>query len=283
MSLDNAGEWWYTEPFGQAPFCSEETFVTSILIRKTKLATLPRLSVCFVHLLALQLILFTALATARPALGAQEKQPLGSLSSVGQVYVSNAVVPAESTIFTGDMLRTDDTATATFTMSGKGSFEIASRSQLVFAGSQQYVAELKSGTVVMSSMSGASGISLRTGNFVVVGVTQTEQSTAKIDSATDGSFLVTCSEGSIGIIPLEGPPNGVFLQAGQSVTISSQGELSAPTATVASNVPATPTTSQTAKKSHTGWIILGVAAAGGVGAAVALAGHKSSTVSPSIP
>jgi ferric-dicitrate binding protein FerR (iron transport regulator) len=253
----------------------------SVLIRKAKRTIVPCLAVCFIHLLALQLILFTALATARPASGAQEKEPLGSLSSVGQVYVSNAVVPGESTIFTGDTLRTDDTATATFTISGKGSFEIASRSQLVFTGSQQYVAELKSGTVVMSSMSGASGINLRIGNFVVVGVTQAVQSTAKIDSAAGGSFLITCSEGSVGIVPLEGPPNGVFLQAGQSVTISPQGELSAPTTTVASNVPATATQAQPVKKSHTAWILLGVAAGGGVGAAVALAGHKSSTVSPS--
>ena len=256
-----------------------------ILIRKTKRVIVPRLAEYFIHLLALQLILFTALANARPASAAQEKQPLGSLSSVGQVYVGNAAVPAESTIFTDDTLRTDPMATATFTISGKGSFEIASRSQLVFTGSQQYVAELRSGTVVMSSMGGASGISLRIGNFVVVAVTQGEQATAKIDSASDGSFVISCSEGSVGIVPLEGPPNGIFLQAGQSATISPQGELSAPTASV-SNVPAItpqPQTPTAAKKSHTAWIILGVAGGGGAAAAAALAGHKSSsTVSPSV-
>ena len=255
----------------------------AIVIRKTRRALVPSLAVCFIHLVALQLILFTALANTRPASGAQEKQPLGSLSSVGQVYVSNAVVPAESTIFTGDALRTDDMATATFTLSGKGSYEIASRSQLVFTGSQQYVAELKSGIVVMSSMSGPSGINLRVGNFLVVAVTQGEQSTSKIDSAADGSFVVSCSEGSVGIVPTEGPPNGIFLQTGQSVTISPQGELSAPTATVASTGTAPASQPQTVKNSHTGWIILGVAAGGGAAAAAALAGHKSSSVSPSTP
>jgi hypothetical protein len=248
---------------------------TSVLIRKTKRILVPRLAACFIHLLALQLVLFTALAGARPASGAQEKQPLGSLSSVGQVYVSNAVAPAEATIFTGDALRTGDTATATFTISGRGSYAIASRSQLVFTGSQQYIAELKSGTVVMSSASGPSGINLRAGNFVVVAVTQGEQSTSKIDSAADGSFLITSSEGSVGIVPLEGPPNGIFLQPGQSVTISAQGELSAPTTGALINTEPAPPQPTTVKNNHTGWIILGVAGGGAAVAGAVLASHKS--------
>ena len=233
----------------------------------------------------LQLVLFSALAEAGTTSQAQERTPLGALSSVGQVYVSNSVVPTESTIFAGDTLRTDNTATAAFTTSGKGSYEIASRSQLMFTGTQQYVAELKSGVVVMSSMNGPSGINLRVANFVVVAVTQGEQSTSKIEAVSDGSFLISCSEGSVGIVPLEGPPNGLFLQAGQSVTISPQGELSAPTATVASTVPATTPAqkSPAANKSKTAWIILGVAGGGGAAAAAALAGHKSSSVSTSTP
>jgi hypothetical protein len=128
------------------------------LTKKTKRTIASNFTFWYIHVLALQLVLFPAVADGFPASQAQEKQALGSLSSVGQVYVSNSVAPAESTIFTGDMLRTDEMATAIFTISGKGSFEIASRSQLVFTGSQQYVAELKSGIVVMSSLSGPSGI-----------------------------------------------------------------------------------------------------------------------------
>ena len=257
----------------------------SVLVRKTKRAMASGLTLWFIHVLALRLVLFPALADGRAASQEQEKQPLGSLSGVGRVYVSNSVAPAESTIFTGDTLRTDEMATATFTISGKGSFEIASRSQLVFTGIQQYVAELKSGIVVMSSLSGPSGINLRVGNFVVVAVTQGEQSTSKIEAASDGSFLVSCSEGSVGIVPLEGPPNGIFLQVGQSVSISPQGELSAPTATVASTTTAPTQPTQSVKKnSHTGLIVLGLAGVGGaIGAGVALAGHGSSTVSPSSP
>jgi hypothetical protein len=259
--------------------------VTSVLvlIRKTKQVVGPRLAVCFIHLLALELVMFTALAGTASA--AQDRQPLGSLSSVGQVYVSNAVAPTQSTVFTGDTVRTDDMATATFTISGKGSYAIAPKSQLVFTGSQQFLAELKAGTVVMSSLNGPAGINLRAGNFVVVAVAQGDQSTAKIDSATDGSFLVTATEGSVGVVPLEGPPNGVFLQPGQSVTISAQGELSAPTTgalinTEPNNTPVPQT--QSSGNSHTGWIILGVAAGGAGIAGAVLASHKSSpAVSPS--
>jgi hypothetical protein len=286
MALDNLGE----EVVHRVPqfafIFSQEACVSSASVRiRMKQILVPGFTLWLVHLLALQLVLFPALADASAAPRAQEKTPLGALSSVGQVYVSNSVVPAESTIFAGDTLRTGEMATATFTTSGKGSYEITPRSQLVFTGSQQYVAELKSGTVVMSSVNGPSGINLRVGSFVVVAVTQGEQSTSKIDSAADGSFLVTSTEGSVGIVPLEGPPNGVFLQKGQAVIISPQGVLSAPASGVLLNTEpeeAPPQTPSAVKNSHTGWIILGVAAGGGAAAAAALAGHKSSsTVSPS--
>lgn len=274
--------------------CFEATLVTSpwILIKKTKRSRASNLTLCLIHVLALQLVLFPVLADGRQAAPAQAKQPLGSLSGAGQVYVNNSVAPAESTLFTGDTLRTDDTSTATFTVSGQGSFQIAARSQLVFTGNQQYVAELKAGIAVMSSSGGPSSINLRVGNFVVVAVTQNQQSTATIESAADGSFFISCSEGSVGIVPLEGPPNGIFVQAGQSVSISPQGQLSVPTATVASTAPPTSPTQPTpvAKKSHTGWIIFGVVGGGAVAAAAAtaaaLAAHGAAaaqTVSPSSP
>jgi len=256
--------------------------LASVFISKSKL----QFSLCLVALAVL--VLCPLLAQANPSSAAQAKQPLGSLSAVGQVYVGNSVAPSESTVFTGDTLRTDPTATATFTISGKGSFAIASSSQLVFTGSQQYVAELKSGIVVMSSESGPTGLNLRTGNYVVVAVTRGEQSAAKIESAADGSFVVSCSQGSIGVVPLQGAPNGVFLQPGQSVTISPQGELSSPTATVASTTttptPSNPSPPSATKSNKTALIILGVAGGAGAIAAAAAAGHGgSSTVSTSSP
>lgn len=240
-----------------------------------------------VFLLALQFVLLPALArAASPSNKSQDKEALGSLSSVGEVYVNDAPAPAESTIFSGDVLRTSDSGTATFATSGRGSFKITSRSQLVFTGSTQYTAELKSGTVVMSSLSGPAGINLRAGNYVVVAVTQGDQSTSRIDSGGDGSFLVTCVEGSVGVLPLDGP-NGLFLQFGQSITITPQGELTEAKAKAPVPPPSTPpqpsTPGNVQKKSYTGWIILAAAGAGGVGAVAALAGHKGNAVSPATP
>jgi len=271
--------------------CPEEAIVTPASARGPKSRRNPasRVSVTFLHFVVLSFLLFPALVHARAASQEQTKQPLGSLSAVGQVYVGNTVAPSQSTIFTGDAVRTDPMSTATFTMSGKGSFAIAAGSQLVFAGTQQYVAELKSGIVVMSSESGTAGINLRTGSYVVVAVTRGESTTGKIESAADGSFLISCSEGSIGVVPLQGPPTGTFLQPGQSVTISPQGELSSPTGAAAASTT-TPGTSNPpppspTKNSHTAWIILGIAGgAGAAAAAAAAAGHGgSSTVSTSSP
>jgi hypothetical protein len=253
--------------------------------RKKKRIKTSSLAFFFVPVLALQLLLFSAPVDGQTASQGQQKQSLGSLSSVGEVYVNDSLAPAELTLFSGDTLRTGQTGMATFETSGKGSFKISPHSQLVFTGSQQYVAEAKSGTIVMSSLSGPSGINLRAGSFVVVAVTQGEQSTSKTETGSDGTFIVTCSEGSVGILPLDGS-NGLFLADGQSVSISTQGELSpvkVATAPARTTAPATaPPTAR--KKSYTGWIIVGAVGAGGAGAAAALAGKGGSkTVSPSVP
>ncbi len=212
---------------------------------------------------------------------------LGSLSTFGEVFVNGATAPLDSTIFSGDIIRTGGAGSATFTLSGKGSLKITPNTQVVFTGAPQYVGELKAGSVVMSSLSGATGITLRTGNSVVVAVTEGEQSTSNIDMAADGSFFVSCLDGSVGVIPLQGA-NGIFIQAGQSVSISPQGDLSTekrPTSAPAAPAPTTTTPpAAQAKKSNTRWILLGVAGAGAAaGVTAALASHGSSPVSPSAP
>ena len=84
----------------------------------------------------------------------QQKESLGSLSSIGEVYVNDSAAPVESTIFSGDRLRTGESGTATFTVSGKGTLKVLPRSEVVFPGNYQFTAELKNGTVVLSSVSG---------------------------------------------------------------------------------------------------------------------------------
>src|SRR5690242_4879917 len=163
----------------------------------------------------LQFLALQCLASA-PAYGTappqdQHGQPLGSLSTTGDVYVNEVAAPGESPIFAGNTLRSSGTGTATFTLNGKGSFQIFPNTQIVFAGGPQYAAELKSGKVVMSSLNGATGINLRTGSSVVVAVAEGEQSSSNIEAPSDGSFLITCSGGSVGILPLGGG-KGIFIR-----------------------------------------------------------------------
>ena len=224
--------------------------------------------------------------------GISRGQALGSLSSAGDVFVGSMPAPAESTIFPGDVVRTGDNGSATFTLSGKGSIKLAPGSQVAFSGDPRFLAELQSGTVVMDSFGGTTDITLRAGNFVVSPLIGADKSSSRIEKAQEGSFTISCLDGSISLIPLQGA-TGSVLHANQVLTISSAGELGLiqeanaapnqpPPATTSNPGPATPN----AQKSHKGWIILGVAGGGAVaGIAAAAAGHGGSNeaVSPSSP
>src|SRR5580704_11036252 len=221
-----------------------------------------RFSLQLLSLLVVLSLLFPAIGQAGGR--SQEHQALGSLSSVGEVYVNNSPARGDSTILTGDTVRTGKAGTATFTSSAQGTFQISPQSQVAFNGGDQYVAELQSGMVVMSSMRGPQGLNLRLGGF----------------TAGDGTFAVTCLDGSVILVPTTGS-NGLLMQAGQTVSISAQGQLSAVKETGPAPPNATPGTVQQSK-SYTKWIILGVVGAGAAGAAAALGGHHSSSppVSP---
>ena len=236
-------------------------------------------------------VVFSLTATAAQA-GArsQEKQPLGSLTSVGEVYVNNSPAPADGTIFSGDTIRTGATGTATFTSSVEGTLQVASGSQIAFNGGDQFTAELQAGTVVVSSPRGPQGLSVRAGSDTVVGATEGELSSAKIERRADGSFTVTCVGGSMILVPTGEGTSGLLIQSGQMVEISAQGKLSSVKEAAAplpapGGTPATPPAVTTGGISNTTkWIIAGVAIAGGAGAALAVAGgHKSSSVSPATP
>ena len=237
----------------------------------------------------LQFLLVPSLTTAHTVTQEQQGQSLGSLTRVGEVYINDLPAAMESTIFVGDKVRTEENAVASFTASGKGTLKIAPHSVVVFAGATQYLAELKSGTVVMSSFSGPSGFTLRVGDYVVVPAVQEQQTTAKVESFLDGSFPISCLEGSISVISLQGG-SGLFLQPGQSGTISHTGQLISnppspgpPETSQPTHQPAPPVVRQGSRK---GWIILGLAGAGAAAiaaAASAAGGGGHQPVSPSSP
>ena len=223
----------------------------------------------------------------------QQRQALGSLTIAGDVFVNSLPVFGETTVFSGDTVRTGMTGTATFTMSGKGSVKLSPQSELIFPASPDYLAQLNSGTVVMNSFAGSTDVTLKAGNFVVGPVIQVEQSASKIERMPDGAFLVSCLDGSVGLLPLQGA-TGSVLQAGQSLAISSQGQLGAveatsslppPAPSTPSAPPAAPPAAPTASHSDRGWIILGIAGAGaaGIGITVAERGSGNKALSPSSP
>jgi hypothetical protein len=304
--MDKFGRWWYiSSVVGRLGGPVERASVTSRLANSRLVLpeSLKRLTLkdFFARLLATGAVAILVMAAgAQGRTRSQEKQPLGSLSSAGEVYVNNSPAPADATIFTGDTVRTGATGTVTFTSSIEGTFQVLPGSQIAFNGGDQYVAELQSGTVVVSSQRGPQGLSVRSGSYTVVGATEGELTSAKIERGADGSFAVTCLGGSVILVPAGEGSNGLLIQAGQMVDISPRGKLSsvkeaapapapAPSSAPApGEAPSTPapasTPTSTGMSNTTKWIIAGVAIAGGAGAAIALAGgHKSSSVSPSNP
>jgi hypothetical protein len=227
--------------------------------------------------LVLLLVLFPALAYGRgTALLGEKKEPLGSLSSAGEVYVNDVPASPDATIFSDDKLRTGAAANATFTVSGRGSLKILPKSEVVFSGNYLFAAQLEAGTVILSSFAGGSGVTLRIGDFVLVPSFPREQSTAsKIDRGGDGSFRITCLDGSVGVLTLEGR-EGEFLHAGQSVKVTLKSEKS-------EALPVFSSPPQHAMQNlHPGWLGLGLAGAAAFAAELARRGGGQS-VSPSAP
>ena len=231
----------------------------------------------FMVALSLQILLLATAAHSQAVSPDPQRQSLGSLNSVGEVFVNESRAPSELTIFSGDVVRTGETGTAILTTSGNSSFQISHQSQVVFTGDPYYFAELKLGTIFVKSLGGTGGAVVRAGNFVVVPTNRNEQTTATIERMADGSFLVTCLAGNVGVISRREAP-GLFLQAGQSARISPKNEL------VALEKP-TLAPIQSAGRSHRLWIYLGLAGGGiAAGTAAALAhGGAHPPISPSSP
>jgi len=216
-------------------------------------------------------------------LGAQQqtRRPLGALNTSEEVYLNNLPVPAQSTIFAGDTVRTGSSGRAIFTLSGQGSLGILPRTEVSFVDQPQYIADLHYGTVMIHFLAEGKNLGLKVSNFAVLAEPGIETN-AEIDRAVDGSARINCQTGSVGVISLEvSGPEALFLKPGQSAIISPTGELrTAPSGPAAPS----PTPSTTKKKSKAVWIGVGLAAAGGAaGAAAALSrgGHRAA--SPSVP
>ena len=239
----------------------------------------------FVFFLTAGLQGFSLPAHANAAADRQEppqnprKQPLGSLSATGEVYVNDKPVPVESTVFVGDTIRTGENSTAVFTMSGSGTLKIGARTQVALPGEPQFAAELQSGTAVIDSISGPTGIKVRAGGVVVVPAVRSRVTAAKIERQADGNYLVTCLDGDISTLALQGTA-GRLLEAGQAVSVTPVGQMlvqkESGGRSLGSSVPG-------ALKGKSGWTMLALAG-GGAGLAAVVLGHGGKApVSPSGP
>lgn len=201
----------------------------------------------------------------------QPREPLGSLTAVGEVYLNDDQAARESTIFSGDRVRTFEAGAASFAMSGKGTLKIAPQSEVLFSGNSQFTAELEAGTIVLNTAAGPNGLSVRIGNDVVVSYSQKQPATIQVTLAPNGAVFVSCVEGSAGVLTLEGQV-GQFLQAGQSVNLAGSSFLSPSPA------------KQSGPGAHSTWVLVGLA---GAGAAAAIAflthGNAGQSISPSAP
>jgi hypothetical protein len=233
--------------------------------------------ISFLLVFAMQFLLLATSAFAQGASPDPQRQILGSLISTSEVFVNDSPAPSEVTIFSGDTIRTGETGTAMLTISGNNSLQISRQSQVAFTGDARYIAELKSGMISVKSTGGAAGSVVRAGNFVAVPTNRNEQTVVTIEKVADGSYLVNCSAGNVGILPLQ-QGAGLILQVGRSARISANGELVA----VELSPPgaALPTA-----RNHKVWIYAGLAGGGiaaGVAAAI-IASEKHTPVSPSAP
>jgi hypothetical protein len=211
-------------------------------------------------------------AWARTSRQAQSREKLGSLASLGEVYVNDLPISVMSNVFPGDKIRTGESGEATLAVAGNGTLKIRPLSQVVLSGNGQYTAELEQGTALLNSVPGSDGLILRIGNYVVVPSVRSLATASRVTRAQDGSFLVDCSDGKIGVLTLEGG-SGQLLQAGQSLTVSPKSELLASSPTPKAK-----------GRSHTRVILFCLAAGAAAGAVAALShGGGNRTVTLSAP
>jgi hypothetical protein len=240
--------------------------------REKKGARVSAVCCSVVELVLLLHSLFPTLSYGRVRSQDEQKAPLGSLTCNGEVYLNDSAAPAEATVFSGDTVRTGETGTATFAVSGKGTLKISPHSRVAFAGNYLYTTELQAGTIVLNTITGPRGLTVRIGNYVVITYIRQESATSKITRNPDGSFLVSCLDGNAGVITLEGKA-GQFLEAGQTLSVSARSDL----------VSLSPPSRASGHGFHSGWVVLGLAGAGAAIAAAELGHGGKQSISPSTP
>jgi hypothetical protein len=220
-------------------------------------------------------------ASTPSAAWAQTGQTLGFLQLTGEVDVNGMRAANGQTIFSGDTVRTGADGAAVFNLPDVGTLTIEKQSEVSFHTGQS-IATLKQGTIDVRSIQAGTNLDVQFGRFLLF--TSAVGSAGILTVDANGAARIECRSGSIAVTAVGGP-QAVFLQPGQSVSVTAvqNVESAAPGAPTPTGAPAG--TAPAAKKSRTAYYILGAAgAAGATTAVILLVARKSSPpVSPASP
>lgn len=218
------------------------------------------------------------LSPSRPA--PAEQEALGSVSSTGEVVLNGARVPQLATIYADDTIGTGPEGNAIIKLQGKGDIQVYPETLIKFPNSPRYLAQLEHGHISFRTLRQVKEFQVRVGNFVIVPDPESPETTANVERDASGLTRVKAVQGSVGIIELEGSRTS-FIQSGQEVSVSSDGSIGGSAPPQPS--PVTPESAKTGG-GHGTMILLGVGAAGAVGAGVALSsGGSTPSISPFAP
>jgi hypothetical protein len=216
---------------------------------------------------------------------------IGVIQAQGSVILNSAPATAGVTIYPGDSVRTGWDGSALVSLADRGSLVIAANSDITFlpASLGSHFVALRRGNFALRLPREAPEITAEFGKLVLRPVIGLEVE-FDVEIAADGSALVRCINGAVGIMEAQGA-DSVFLNSGESAEISASGVAGRIRPSVAlspnSNISSAPSPSGTPPggKSHVDWIIVGVGGAGVAAlVAVLVSEHRNtSPISPSVP
>jgi hypothetical protein len=212
---------------------------------------------------------------------APTSQSLGSLRATGETSLNGTPATGDQTLYSGDTVRTGTNGAAVLTSPNVGSLVIPAESEISF-GASPFLAMLKQGSVEVRTLPSGGNLSIQFGNTLMSFASSDSPSAGVITLHPDGSAMVSCGLGSVVLRTLSGAEL-MTLRSGQFVAVGADGKLQ--NVQSGTPIPNASAPASTAKSPRTAYIVLGVAAAGGTAAAVALIANKSSAqpVSPSSP
>jgi hypothetical protein len=211
---------------------------------------------------------------------------VGSLQTIGEVYLDGAPAAEEQTVFGGEDVRTGSNGVAALSVPG-GIFNMAGETEISIRTGRSVIS-LAHGTVAARSFQSDKGLEIEFGNFAVHLPVGEAAAAAAVTVSPDGAVKAECLDGVISVSRLQGTQS-VNLRVGQSVVVDARGRLQdVRTAQFSSIVlfgEAPPSQETSSKRSRTPYLLIGAAAAaGGIAAAAIALSHKSSQpTSPSAP